>query len=292
MAMTDPPACGAVGPAAAEVRELLDEGRRQGHLTSARLTAVMNDVDLSPEQLENVLLCLIDQGIELRDSDEAAAAAAPDTPHGAPGADTLQTFLTKIAQEPQLSAEEETALAKGIEARDMAAKRKLVDANLRLVVSIAKRYTGRGLGLLDLVQEGSLGLIRATETFECREGYRFASHATWWIRQAIIRAIADQARTGGQPGLVFEDEEAVASSGVVSELIQAEELSEVLGALNRREREVIEARFGLNGEPPAALDDVCRRFGLSAERIGQIEAKALVALRSTRDSQRLRDFLY
>ena len=292
MAMTDPPACGAVGPAAAEVRELLDEGRRQGRLTSARLAAVLNDLELSPEQLENVLLCLIDQGIELVDSDEPATAAPPDAPTRAPGADTLRAFLTKIAQVPLLSADDEIALAKGIEARDMAAKRKLVDANLRLVVSIAKRYMGRGLGLLDLVQEGSLGLIRATETFEYREGYRFASHATWWIRQAIIRAIADQARTGEPPGLVFEDEQAAASSGVVSELIRAEELSEVLGALNRREREVIEARFGLAGEPPATLDEVSRKFGLSPERIGQIEAKALVALRSTRDSQRLRDFLY
>jgi RNA polymerase primary sigma factor len=291
MAMTDPPACGAVGPAAAELRELLDEGRKQGRLTSARLTAVLNDVDLSPEQLENVLLCLIDEGIELVDSDEAAAAT-PDAPNRAPGADTLQAFLTKIAQEPLLSADDEIALAKGIEARDMAAKRKLVDANLRLVVSIAKRYTGRGLGLLDLVQEGSLGLIRATETFEYRAGYRFANHATWWIRQAIIRAIAEQARTGERPGLVFEGDQATAASDVVSELIQAEELSEVLGALNRREREVIEARFGLSGEPPATLDEVSRTFGLSPERIGQIEAKALVALRSTRDSQRLRDFLY
>ena len=301
MTTTDLPACGAVGPAAAEVRKLLDEGRAQGHLTSARLSEALGGLDLTSDQLENVLLCLIDQGVELLDSDEPATAPSAqgegDTVPAerstmAPSADPLRLFLTKIAHVPLLSAEEEIALAKGIEARDMAAKRQLVDANLRLVVSIARRYVGRGLGLLDLIQEGSLGLIRATETFEYQQGYRFSSHATWWIRQAITRALAEQARGGGQPGHVIEDEQAVASSGAVSEFIEAEELGEVLGALNRREREVIELRFGLKGEPPASLDEVSRTFGLSHERISQIEAKALVALRSARDSQRLRDFLY
>ena len=292
MATTDPPPCGAVGPAADELRELLDEGRREGHLTSARLTAVLNDVDLSPEQLENVLLCLIDQGIELLDGSETAAAKrrARRTRRRAPTRCRCSSprsracrCSTPTRRSPWPRASRPATWRPSAE---------LVDANLRLVVSIAKRYTGRGLGLLDLVQEGSLGLIRATETFEYRAGYRFANHATWWIRQAIIRAIADQARTGEQPDLVFDDEQAAASSGLMSELIRAEELSEVLGALNRREREVIEARFGLNGEPPATLDEVGRRFGLSPERVSQIEAKAQVALRSTRDSQRLRDFLY
>ena len=192
----------------------------------------------------------------------------------------------------QLSAKEETALARGAAGHDMAAKCQLVEANQRLVVSIAKRYLGRGLALVDLIQEGSLGLIRATEQFDYRRDYGFAIFATWWIRQAIAHAIAEQAHSEAQANLRIEDERAESAVGTFSEILQAEELHEVLSALSSREREVIELRFGLNGEPPPTLEEVGQKFGLNRERIGLIEAKALVALRSSRDSQRLREFLY
>jgi RNA polymerase primary sigma factor len=193
-------------PAVDEVRELVAEGREQGYLTSDRIASALQDVELTLEQLENIFMLLTDQGIELLESDETAAADAPDTRGDeeapaldlsvkTPTNDPVRMYLKEIGKVPLLTAAEEVSLAKRIECRDMEAKRKLTEANLRLVVSIAKRYVGRGMLFLDLIQEGNLGLIRGVEKFDYRKGYKFSTYATWWIRQAISRAIADQART-------------------------------------------------------------------------------------------------
>src|SRR5450756_1019272 len=298
--------------------------------------------------------------------------------------DPVRMYLKEIGKVPLLTAEQEVSLAKRIEAGEassvrlaseeklnakqieelqdieadgLEAKRKLVEANLRLVVSIAKRYVGRGMLFLDLIQEGNLGLIRAVEKFDHGKGYKFSTYATWWIRQAITRAIADQARTiripvhmvetinklirvqrnllqelGREPtpdeigeqmemtaervreilkisqepvsletpigeeedsqlGDFIEDEEATIPVEAVSEIMQKEELNLVLSTLTHRERKVIELRFGLKGEHPRTLEEVGQKFGVTRERIRQIEAKTLAKLKAYRDSQRLRDFL-
>jgi RNA polymerase primary sigma factor len=258
---------------------------------------------------------------------------------------------------PRLSAEEEIALAMRIEAHDMAAKCMVVEGNMHLVEPVAKRYVGRGLPLAELIQDGSLGLLRAVETYDYRKGAGFSAFARRSIRQAITHALADQDRTirvprhvidtlsalqrvqravtlgpereptleegvigqgetpdgereapraGSAPmsretGLadtgawqlddLIEDEQAMDLLEAVGESLQAEELHEVLSALTPRERKVVEQRFGLRGARPRTLDEIGKTFGLSRPRIRRIETKALVALRSCRDSQRLREFL-
>jgi RNA polymerase primary sigma factor len=266
-------------------------------------------------------------------------------------------YLKEIGKVPLLTAAQEVSLARRIERHDMAAKRKLIEANLRLVVSIAKRYSWSGMPFLDLIQEGNLGLIRAVEKFDYRRGYKFSTYATWWIRQGISRGLANQARTirvpahmveqinklvrvqrrlqstvareptpeeiatemattptkvreilrisqqplsletpigeeeHSQLGDFIEDEDAVAPIEAVSEIMQKEALDRVLSTLTHRERKIIELRFGLAGEQPRTLEEVGQRFGLTRERIRQIEAKTLAKLTSYRDTARLRDFL-
>jgi RNA polymerase primary sigma factor len=271
--------------------------------------------------------------------------------------DAVRPYLDAIATVTLLTADEEVALAKRIERRDMVAKRRLIEANLRLVVSIARHYAGRGMSFLDLIQECNLGLIRAVEKFDHRRGNKFSTYATWWIRQAITRGIADQGRsiripvhmtdkmssvsrvqrqlalelgreptvdeiaaeTGFAPRKVhqilkvsqqplsletpigdennsqladfIEDRQAASPLEATCQVMRNEQLTALLGSLTGRERAVIELRFGLAGERPRTLDEVGQRFGLTRERIRQIEKKTLAKLASYRDARPLRECL-
>ena len=348
-----------------EVRILADEGREQGYLAGDHIADALQDVELTPDQIDGIYNLFADLGIDILEGEAGAVAVKAeegvisklDLSVKTPTNDPVRMYLKEIGKVPLLTAEEEVSLAKRIERRDMNAKRKLTEANLRLVVSIAKRYVGRGMLFLDLIQEGNLGLIRAVEKFDYRKGYKFSTYATWWIRQAITRAIADQARTiripvhmvetinklirvqrqllqdaGREPtpeeigaemgttalkvreilkisqepvsletpigeeedsqlGDFIEDEEAAVPVDAVSQIMQKEALNDVLGTLTHRERKVIELRFGLKGEHPRTLEEVGQTFGVTRERIRQIESKTLTKLKAYKDSQRLRDFL-
>jgi RNA polymerase primary sigma factor len=269
--------------------------------------------------------------------------------------DSLRLYLRAIGRVPLLCAEEEVSLAKRIERGDIAAKQHMVEANLRLVVSIAKGYIGRGLTFLDLIQEGSLGLIRAAEKFDHRRGYKFSTYATWWIRQAVTRAIADKGRTiripvhiverlnkvihaerqliqelGREPSTeevaaeldcttrevrevmrmaqqpvslekpvgdeqdsaladLIEDVTAESPFEIASEAIRRESVGRVLACLPRREREVIEMRYGITGERSRTLDEVGRAFNITRERVRQIENRTLKKLQMLPDAQQLRE---
>jgi RNA polymerase primary sigma factor len=344
-----------------EVRELLAEGREQGYLNADRVHESLQDVDLTADQIDNLFILLSDLGIDILEGDEAPGSNGGkeepeellptlDLSVRTSTSDPVRAYLTEIGKVPLLTAAEEVSLAKRIERKDMAAKRKLIEANLRLVVSIAKRYVGRGMLFLDLIQEGNLGLMRAVEKFDYRRGFKFSTYATWWIRQAITRAIANQARTirvpahmveqigrllrvqrqlisetGREPtpeeiaaemattpanvreimrisqdpvsleapigeekdsqlGDFIEDEAAVAPVEAVGAVLQKEALGSVLSALTYRERKIMELRFGLGDGRPRTLQEVGGRFGVTRERIRQIEAKTLTKLRSNRDS--------
>ena len=352
-----------------EVRVLVDEGREQGYLLSDHIADALQDVELTPDQVDGVYNLFADLGIDIFEGEGGAAidGAEPkaaeelipklDLSVKTPSNDPVRMYLKEIGKVLLLTAEAEVSLAKRVERGEMEAKRKLIEANLRLVVSIAKRCVGRGMLFLDLIQEGNLGLIRAVEKFDYRRGFKFSTYATWWIRQAITRAIADQARTiripvhmvetvnklirvqrqllqdiGREPspeevatemgitadrvreilkisqepvsletpigeeddsrvGDFIEDEDATVPAEAVSEIMQTEAVNHVLGTLTHRERKVIELRFGLKGEHPKTLEEVGQAFGVTRERIRQIEAKTLAKLKAYRDSQRLRAFL-
>jgi RNA polymerase primary sigma factor len=272
-----------------------------------------------------------------------------------PSLDSLRLYLRSIGRVPLLSAEEEVALAKRIERGDVAAKQHMVEANLRLVVSIAKGYVGRGLTLLDLIQEGSLGLIRAVEKFDYRRGYKFSTYATWWIRQAVTRSLADKGRTiripvhmverlnrlihaerrliqqlGREPSPAeladelectvrevrdimritqqpislekpvgeeddsaladfVEDVSASSPFELASEALRRENVSRVLASLPRREREVIEMRYGIVGGRSRTLEEVGRAFNITRERVRQIENRTLKKLQTLPEAQQLRE---
>ena len=355
-----------VGQTSDEVRQLVVEGREQGYLSSDRIAEALRDVELSPDQIDNTFLLFGDLGIDIVEGDGTdmgnggepdETAPALDLSITATSLDPVRMYLRQIGKVALLTAEQEVSLARRIERCDMAAKRQLIEANLRLVVSIAKRYTGHGMAFLDLIQEGNLGLMRAVEKFDYRRGYKFSTYATWWIRQAISRALADQSRTirvpvhmvdqinrlirvqrqllqdrGREPsveevaaamgvtaqkvhlilkisqepvsletpvgdegnsqfGDFIEDELAVEPLEALSELMRQEELDQTLNTLTHRERKIIQLRFGLADGHTHTLEEVGQLFGVTRERIRQIEAKTLSKLLTCRETQRLREFL-
>ena len=351
-----------------EMVALLAEGHERGALSYESVAAALEEAEATREQAAELHAYLEDHGIELLAREDAgepgpepAAAAAPAAPKSEldltvePSLDSLRLYLRSIGRVALLTAADEVSLAKRIERGDVAAKQQMVEANLRLVVSIAKGYLGRGLSFLDLIQEGSLGLIRAVEKFDYRRGYKFSTYATWWIRQAVTRAIADKGRTiripvhmveklnkvigverqlvqqlGREPtadeiatqldcsakevreilrmaqqpvslekpvgeeddsalGDFIEDHSAESPFELASRAMRDEHVCRALAVLPRREREVIEMRYGLTGERPRTLEEVGQAFNVTRERIRQIENHTLKKLESLPETQRLRD---
>ena len=362
-------------------KKLLAKGKAQGSLSYEEINSTFDVLEeISPEQLDEFFEELTAAGVEIVDEQkeekadseregEAEAAVAD----GLSLDDPVRMYLKEIGRVPLLSMEQEKSLAVRIEAGELEltrngsldsrivddgeeAKRQLTEANLRLVVSIAKKYVGRGMLFLDLIQEGNLGLIRAVEKFDYRKGYKFSTYATWWIRQAITRALADQARTiripvhmvetinrlikvsrqllqelGREPtveeiaesmaltpekvrevmkisqepisletpigeeedshlGDFIEDQEAVAPAEAASVMLLKEKMQDVLQNLTERERKVLVLRFGLEDGHQRTLEEVGQEFGVTRERIRQIEAKALRKLRHPSRGKALKDY--
>ena len=347
-----------------ELQGLIATGRERGYLTFEQISSTLEEVEVTKEQVSQLHAHLVEHGIDVIAEDGVSAYKAQRSGEAKkeeldltiePSLDSLRLYLRAIGQVDLLTAQQEVELAKRIERGDMLAKRQMVEANLRLVVSIAKGYLGRGLSFLDLIQEGSLGLIRAVEKFDYRRGYKFSTYATWWIRQAVTRAIADKARTiripvhmveklnrvahverqlvqklGREPEpaeiaeelrwpvsdvrdilrvaqlpvslekpVGDEDEselgDFVADDAVLepfeeaSEHMQKEGVKKALEALPDRERQVIELRYGLSGTEPLTLEEVGRTFGVTRERIRQIENNTLKKLKRLPEAQMLRE---
>jgi RNA polymerase primary sigma factor len=296
-----------------EVKGLVLKGQQVGVLTFAEIAVAVQEIDLDEADVEELHGFLEKSEIELVEEIDPALAAqeerAPDK-RGRRKAktaidlkpdmttDSLQLFLKDIGKVRLLTAQEEVDLARRIERGDLDAKQKMVESNLRLVVSIAKNYRNQGLPFLDLIQEGTLGLVRAAEKFDYRKGFKFSTYATWWIRQAIARALADKARTIRIPvgdeeesefGQFIADERAESPYERAAEILTKEALREALENLSYRERRVLELRYGLGGEHPRTLDEVGRTFNVTRERIRQIENQSLKKLQSLAEAQKLRD---
>ena len=357
----------------AEATELAARGKRQGYLTLDEILEAYPEAEEKIGELDRLFAKLLGEKIDVFETvmeeetevDEKALAEldkeieALTKMETGISTDPVRMYLREIGKIPLLKSDEEVSLAQKIEKGDRKAKKKLVESNLRLVVSIAKKYVMRGLSLLDLIQEGNQGLIRAVEKYEWRKGFKFSTYATWWIRQAITRAIADQARTiripvhmvetinkliriqrqlmqslGREPeaaevaevkgeGMMAtrvreilkiaqdttsletpvgdEDDsmlgDFIADTSQPSPIEQAsrellkENIEEVLASLTDREARVLRMRFGLDGKNPMTLEEVGREFGVTRERIRQIEAKALRKLKHPSRRKKLQDYL-
>ena len=350
-----------------EVAKLVQEGLEKGFLNYDEIAQGLEEVELTKEQTDDLFSYLIDHGVELVEGEthkrphheqvqpeDEKVTPKLDLSHE-PSLDSLRLYLREIGKVSLLTADQEVTLAKRIERGDMTAKTQMIEANLRLVVSIAKGYLGRGLSFLDLIQEGSLGLIRAVEKFDYRKGYKFSTYATWWISQAVTRAIADKARTiripvhmveklnkvvyierqlvqglGREPRPdeiaeeldmsvaevreilklaqqpislekpIGEEEESELGDFVKDDLAESPfdtaslqlrrgDIERALRSLPERERKVIELRFGLRGEQPCTLEEVGRAFGVTRERIRQIENNTLKKLGTLPEAQPLKD---
>ncbi|MFD2630852.1 MULTISPECIES: RNA polymerase sigma factor RpoD [Oceanobacillus] len=349
--------------------QLLEMGKKRGVLAYEEIADRLSNFVIEPDQMDEFYEYLGEQGVEVigeSEEDPNMQQIAKEeefnlndlsVPLGIKINDPVRMYLKEIGRVDLLSAAEEIDLATRIENDEDEAKRRLAEANLRLVVSIAKRYVGRGMLFLDLIQEGNMGLMKAVEKFDYRKGFKFSTYATWWIRQAITRAIADQARTiripvhmvetinklirvqrqllqdlGREPtpeeigeemelspdkvrdilkiaqepvsletpigeeddshlGDFIEDQEAVSPSDHAAYELLKEQLEDVLDTLTDREENVLRLRFGLDDGRTRTLEEVGKVFGVTRERIRQIEAKALRKLRHPSRSKRLKDFL-
>lgn len=364
------------------VQDLIEKGKKRGILTYGEIMDTLQGFELNTDQIDDIYEKISGMGIDVvaeitdienlddpldepdvnpvvveEDDEDADVDLDLTVPDGIGIDDPVRMYLKEIGRVPLLTADEEIELAKRMEKGDEEAKRRLAEANLRLVVSIAKRYVGRGMLFLDLIQEGNLGLIKAVEKFDFRKGFKFSTYATWWIRQAITRAIADQARTiripvhmvetinklirvsrqllqelGREPvpeeiakemdipvervreimkiaqepvsletpigeeedshlGDFIEDQDAPAPAEAASFILLKEQLEEVLETLTPREEKVLRLRFGLDDGRSRTLEEVGQEFGVTRERIRQIEAKALRKLRHPSRSKKLKDYL-
>lgn len=366
----------------ASIAHLVQKGRQRGFLTETEILHVFQDLEQTLPQYEEFLDTLETFGVQVVERsgilDTQPSAGILDTiGSAAKGAkkkkqekeraqgmdlsdisnDSIQMYLREIGKVPLLSAEEEVSLARRKDAGDYEAQKRLVEANLRLVVSIAKKFTGRSLSLLDLIQEGNIGLFRAVEKFDYKKGYKFSTYATWWIRQAITRALADQSRTiripvhmvetinkfqqiqrqliqdlGREPlpeeiaaemgeevekvqhimkisqetvsletsvgeddedstlGDFIEDRKTISPDRVAAIQLLKDHVKEIISELSAREQKILEMRFGLTDGVAHTLEEVGQEFGVTRERIRQIEAKALERIEEHEGMRRLKDY--
>ena len=348
--------------------ELLKKGKEKGVLTYEELAESLKGLELDADSLDELYNAFHDNNIEIisenfededdsDDADDEISIEDVALPKNASINDPVRMYLKEIGKISLLSLDEELALSKRVEEGDEEAKRLLAESNLRLVVSIAKRYVGRNLSFLDLIQEGNIGLMKAVDKFDASKGYEFSTYATWWIRQAITRAIADQAKTIRVPvhmvetinklkriqrqmtlelnrepteaelakkmntteekvreifkisqdplsletpigeeddshlGDFLKDESSMSPEEYAINEVLKDEIEEVLCTLTPREEEVLKLRFGLKGGTCHTLEEVGNMFGVTRERIRQIEAKALRKLRHPSRSRKLKDYL-
>ncbi len=352
-------------PLADKAKKLVQKGQRQGYIDYKEIVAAIPEIDDNIDVLDQLHSDLLEHGVEIInqkgsiwDSEETEEPEEDEQYLSDIVDDSVRLYLREIGKIPLLTGPEEITLARRVRRGDKRAKDKMAEANMRLVVSIAKRYVGRGLDLLDLIQEGNTGLLRAVEKFDPDKGFKFSTYATWWIRQAITRAIADQARVIRIPVHMVEtinkllrtqrkltqelgreptneelakeleiepekidhimrikqdissldapvrddeedstleqfivDEDTKSPEEAATQQLLKEHVNDMLRTLTPREQKILKMRFGLEDGRTHTLEEVGQEFGVTRERIRQIEAKALAKLRRSRESKALRDYL-